>query len=675
MSISFGQVVWSAFKPIIKIYLIIGLGILLAKLEIITAQATKIISDLILSVFLPCLAFAKIVSNIEGKDIKEVGVICLTAVMLYMTALFFSLMVRTFLPVPKRWYGGILATGTFQNASDLPIAYIQTMANGFVFTAQEGEKGVACIIIFMAMFMLCVFNLGGFRLIEMDFINEKKTSEEEDVDDKSASLELSLNTNPSTSSSDLEKNPNFSNVIYSEREHNNSSISSQHQIPTTYLSSDKINKETFSPKEFLNPIPCYCSVRSTDTNINLFPESINTSNNYQNSITVQENQSYQNTLHNSNISSNSNHTIFPFNGPSNVPTNKVDKPSLSNKNHNPNMEFTPIALENPSEDGLTSETNWNETPCTSPMTYNTQGSIYSKLENIRAKRRRKGKHPNELVIAYSHIDRQKQLQKYNGITTLDRAVEHFYSPESDDLHKTLLDKIKSSDLKRILMSEADVTDQDFRNSGKNFPAFIRVFNINSFIIFFLKNCFRPCSLAVIIGLTIAFIPWLKELFVTTPHTPYIHPAPDMEPPLNVLLSFTAYIGDACVPFGLLILGATLGTLQIGRLYPGFWKAAIVLVVIKLCIMPIFGILWCDRLIKAGWLSWESDEMLLFVIALNWGLPSMTAAIYFTASSTPIDSPDPIQMECVSFFLMLQYPIIVITMPFLVTYFLKVQVKV
>ena len=140
-------------------------------------------------------------------------------------------------------------------------------------------------------------------------------------------------------------------------------------------------------------------------------------------------------------------------------------------------------------------------------------------------------------------------------------------------------------------------------------------------------------MAVILALIIAFIPWVKALFVTTSNTPKIKQAPDNAPALTFIMDFTSYVGAASVPFGLILLGATLGRLKIGKLYPGFWKSAEVLVFLRQCIMPIFGVLWCDRLVKAGWLNWENDKMLLFVIAITWNLPTMTTLIYFTASYT------------------------------------------
>lgn len=512
MSITIGEVIWSSVKPIIKIYLIIGVGFLLARTNVVSVEATRSISNIVLTVLLPCLSFNKIVANIEDKDIKNVGIICLTSVLIFGSGFFAALVCRQFLPVPKEWRYGILAGGTFPNISDLPIAYLQTLDQGLVFTQAEGDKGVASVIIFLAMFMLCVFNLGGFRLIEMDF----------EYND--------------------EENPPLSPEPPSELE--------------------EIKSQVPSPKE----------------------------------------------AHLGSLHPNSSHD-----------TSSLDSQYSYNQS---------VA----SGSSLRSHT--------LPVSYRQESNI----------------HP--IVREYSNVDDYG----HEADNTRMRAL-----PNTDD--------DQSQKLIKFLTNDTYVSKTHIEQAGEILPPWVRKFKISSFVVFFLKNCLRPSSMAVIVALTIAFIPWVKALFVNTPTTPHLRQAPDNQPALSFFMDFTAYVGAASVPFGLLLLGAVLGRLKIGELYPGFWKTCVVLIVLRMCVLPIFGVLWCDRLVKAGWLDWEKDKMLLFVIAITWGLPTMTTMIYFTASYTPLDTPRPVQMECTSFYLMLQYPMLVVSLPFLVTYFIMVQLKV
>ena len=589
MTVSLGQAIYVAVKPIFKIYLIIGVGFGLARYGILSVEATRIVSDIVLTILIPCLAFSKIVPYIEGQDIKQVGIICLSSVLVFGTGLFMAFLVRTFLPVPKRWRGGILAGGMFPNISDLPIAYLQSMDNGFIFTEEEGNKGVASVIIFMTMFMICVFNLGGFRLIESDFhYNDIENADQE-----------------STSSS-----------------HDDDEALSKKRVGDT------------------STIPV---VSNNNSNYELKSRT-KMSSNIENDVNITSSSSANTDDINSLHSQGTRSTEASIPSTFSYTTEAQDLGSAQPRHYSRELSRT--------DNSILSYRN-------STNRRNTDG-----ITRVRSLDLRDGppQDMNDIIKEYSNVDQFGHI----------RENPYYKSPEP---HADGQSEEPEYGLGRILTSDATVTTKDIRKSGNFLPEKLRKFSVVPLIVFFLKNCLRPASIAVFISLVVAFIPWVKALCVTTEHTPKIHHGPDGQPVLSFLIDFTSYVGSAAVPFGLMLLGATLGRLKLGKLYPGFWKSAVVLVILRQCVMPIFGVLWCDRLVKAGWLNWESDKMLLFVIAINWGLPSMTTIIYFTASYTPLDCKDPIQMECVSFFLMLQYPLLIVSLPFLVTYFLKVQIKV
>lgn len=597
MSVTLGQVIFASVKPIFKIYLIIGVGFMLARYGILSVEATRIISDIVLTVLIPCLAFSKIVSNIEDQDIKQVGIICLSSVLIFGTGLFMAFIVRTLLPVPKRWRGGILAGGMFPNISDLPIAYLQSMDNGLIFTPEEGDKGVASVIIFMTMFMLCVFNLGGFRLIESDFrYNDIENADQGSIEEGSDLEKVKLPQESSTRDDSNHNNGDNDGVGQSETAKNNNNNKKQ----STDTTINNITTGSSSSVEHDN------NLNRVDTNYTRSDEASIPST-YSMSINDSLGELQRNPI---------NHSIQVF---SRTDTNNS---SLRHRHGNGVERIRSIDL--------------REMPA----------------ENM-----------DDLIREYSNVDQFGHIKENPYYTTNDTSGSGRDRSDS------------TNGLSRILTSDATVTTKDIKNAANFLPNRIKSIPIMPALAFFLKNCLRPASMSVIISLVIAFIPWVKALFVTTKHTPKIRQAPDGQPVLNFMIDFTSYVGSAAVPFGLMLLGATLGRLKIGKLYPGFWKAAVTLVILRQCVMPIFGVLWCDRLVKAGWLDWKSDRMLLFVIAIDWALPSMTTMIYFTASYTPVDCLEPIQMECVSFFLMIQYPLLVVSLPFVVSYFLKVQIKV
>lgn len=135
------------------------------------------ISVIIVNYLIPCLTFNKVVSSIDAKDLKTIGVLLLTAALYQFIGFFFSLLTKTVTPNPKYWMGGLIVAGTFSNAGDLPIAYITTLSSGTLFTSADSSKGIAYCVIFLAIFTFSLFNMGGFRLIERDFRRKSRDIE------------------------------------------------------------------------------------------------------------------------------------------------------------------------------------------------------------------------------------------------------------------------------------------------------------------------------------------------------------------------------------------------------------------------------------------------------------------------------------------------------------------
>lgn len=684
--ISLGQVIWSSVKPIIKIYLIIGVGFLLSKMNILTAEATRTISDIVLTILLPCLSFNKIVANIEDNDIKTVGIICLTSVIVFGTGLGFAYIIRKFMPVPRKWYGGILAGGMFPNISDLPIAYLQTMDQGFIFTPEEGEKGVANVIIFLAMFLICLFNCGGFRMIENDFHynDEENAIHEDEYSNSDENISGSINQESSNSNSiEDEKiianneinnnsdniNDNDNNNIDDEKKIDNTdegfptstsgSTENADQLSDSLESSDENNKREALSK----PPQAYHSAEQIHyKNSN----DLNMTGSNDSNISPNEEVSLPNTLLTTeSLPASSIHTESSIDSDE-YSTNYEAREEFARRTISQPVAYTSQTKENRENRNYHHKRYHEHNNATGYQSFRDEINHLDRVVSLRSIENRDlpPQTMQDIIHEYSNVD---QYGKRRRPSVASDGTNHS--------NTSTIQRIKSSNLTKILTSDATVSKKDIEESGSSLPKWLQKFPLTSLIVFFMKNCLRPCSMAVILALIIAFIPWVKALFVTTNTTPHIRQAPDEQPALSFLMDFTSYVGAASVPFGLILLGATLGRLKIGKLYPGFWKSAVVLVFLRQCIMPIFGVLWCDRLVKAGWVTWEHDKMLLFVIAITWDLPTMTTLIYFTASYTPPDCEEPVQMECVSFFLMIQYPLMVISLPFLVSYFLKVQLKV
>lgn len=213
MSISLGSVIYTAVKPIWKIYFIILCGFFFGKRNILTVETARNVSDIVVSLILPCLVFNKIVTNIENSDIKQIGIVVLVSIVLFGLGGLGALLVYYITKSPKYWKGGCVMVGLCPNISDLPIAYISTLASGLVFSEEEGDMGIAYICIFTAVQVFIQFNLGSFKLIGWDFTQQNKNQDLEQSTKSNSGTEDNEVDEDASSSSRSSFDPNQNQVI------------------------------------------------------------------------------------------------------------------------------------------------------------------------------------------------------------------------------------------------------------------------------------------------------------------------------------------------------------------------------------------------------------------------------------------------------------------------------
>lgn len=638
---SLSLIIYSCVKPIFKIYLIIGTGFILSKYNVLDGTGIKIISRVVLAVLLPSLAFNKIVVNIQDSLIKEVGIVMLSSVVLFALGAAAGIAANVFFKVPRKWRYGSICSCIFPNISDLPIAYLQNMQS--VFTDEQINQGVSFVIIFLVAFMLTVFNLGGFKLVEYDFIQANKLVEK---DIESGGNTQGENAGEYEMANSPGSSPVFSkNSASSEEEPHHDNQRTQSGGNTSELAS-------------LNTLDSHsaCAVQSI---------------------------AGDDVSHDA-VSSSKNST-------------KLRKPStILSKNPHVYRDENEATSQTKSQPRRMSAVSQQESIQSQLLNLQKQKSL---IQDFSKTDKEGNPVPDDPVLRFIKYNSRKlnqdadlrnlekwasfhseNVQQLHGLNAVNE-FNNIHDDNGDDAMSVLANNLSytepaestASRIARMVTTETQITSKDIDEAGKDFlPERIRNIKGVKFVIFFLENCVRPCPLSVILGLIIAFIPWVKALFVSTNVT--MPNAPDNLPPLSFIMDFTSYVGAASVPFGLLLLGATLGSLKLKALPKGFWKAVVFLLIARQVIMPIIGILWCNRLVAAGWLDINKDlnKVLLFVICIDFGLPSMTTMIYLTSGYTPIDADDTIQMDCVSFFLMVQYPLLIINLPFAASYYLKVQ---
>ena len=639
-AIDIGAAIYIAVKPIFKIYTIILVGFLLAKFNIVTMETARGISNMVVNAILPCLTFNKIVSNISWKDIKEIGVIVLSALILFSVGTVCAVITNYTTPVPKKWFWGLISVGIFPNISDLPIAYVQSMSNGAIFTEDEANKGVAytCIFLFTQSFLM--MNFGLWRLIGLDFRDR---------------IHKPLNNQYETT--DLEDCSKNNDVNEHIEDNHNSNIREQKKA-TNPCTDDIVNDNLFSKATLDTTKPMYVdpdtntehemssissnaleSVGNLESNLNIKPfndEERETNN----SLQFDYIKPFQNDVNNRNSRERSGSTSF-----------RIHPESL-------HMLSSPSILENNNTDNIQRQ-----------LSHKSYQSSYDEIKRLNRKHSM-----NEMIAEYSAVTKIRSgqinlshpLKLTEDVGTNNSMLANILSDSASDEIITIDNDTLDSD--KGYVSRTCTITSTATSTHRKTKQFIKKYHLE-WLIYFGINFIRPASLGALLGIIVALIPWVKACFVDT--YVHVHKAPDGEPVLNFFMDFTGYIGNACVPLGLLLLSGTLARLQINSLPKGFIKSAILMTLFRLVVIPIIGIAWANKIYKLDWLDSRISK---FVMILTWSMPSATSQVYFTAFYTPLEG-EHIQMDCLSIFFIIQYSILFITLSIVVTYTLKIELHV
>ncbi|KAL6945233.1 hypothetical protein ACO0QE_002682 [Hanseniaspora vineae] len=635
MVVSLGECIYIALKPIFKIYLIMGTGFLLVKTDNLSLETTRGLSNLIINAILPCLAFNKIVANISDRDIKTIGVIVLSCVILFTLGFAGAFAANYVTPVPKKWYYGILFTGIFPNISDLPIAYMQSLGTTGLFSDAEVEKGVAYACVFMSVQNFMLMNLGMFRMIGFDIevSDEVQEGEEVNLENKNNAIDRE-------------------HLVRAENTYDETRSLEEELVREKYKSDDSTTKKSID----LGDQSLGQDVLNKDTNkhMNKYKDEGAKGNGAQDYAEDRGDGDGSYELH-----------------PENQETERLRRNIGVDKSET----YQVVRKRSRRRASISSSTKRNS--LTGDKAY---------LSPLGRKRSLIDEYSEQDRICRGDLDLTKPMQLTGDVPVANRGVflqervlidpvsgeNHIYTVASKRKPDESCLKEKEEDLESgsCNLDEGSLSSRDCKNNKSRVDRLENWFARHkmNWIWYVLVNCQRPASVGTILGFVVAMIPWVKALFVHT--YVHVHQAPDKQPVLNFIMDFTSYVSQACVPLGLLMLGATIGRLEVQKLQPGFWRSAMWMTFVRLILMPIVGILWTNRIYNIDWID---TRIAKFVIILTFAMPSATAQVYFTAFFSPIEG-DHLQMDCLSVCILMQYTVLFVSLAFVLSYTLKVDLK-
>ncbi|KAF9185670.1 Protein M3 [Haplosporangium sp. Z 767] len=648
----------------------------MAKHGLLSPAGAKVVAGMILNYTLPALLFAKMLSCVNQENIEELGFVALVAVFYIIMGAFFGYLIQRTGLVPKRLHWGIVAATMFTNFGDLPISIILAVSDHPPFLVGDGARGTAYSSVFISVFYLFLFPLGGYRLIRYDHVKESKRLQnlttalqqhEVDAATGTSRAGCSPNTMEATLSGDtLTSHPDRSQQ--------------QKQGQLNHLSSPGGKVFTPSNTARQDPAGMQSSFSATSTMISL-DESMEEGAKelrYRLSIHTQQLEQSQHPLEQepSGVLSATSPTreknpfIRENNENNNSDSGSTQASPSSNDHNNQNYPLHPIQTLKGSEmsrysvesiiSSGTGATRFSaggreddnhlihssnkaaaaaavgtamKKSLRSPLykTYQPpplvhQPTTFSNFSSSAASSRPNSPSP---YISLTPPGPTSGSGGHGLSSTLgSRRGSVKASPENSDAMATVsLEPSPNGTLSTAtsLSTIAPSSAMDPTPIPKVPPHLENSYKVNNTaqvhwfwrIFHSTREYLTPPTIGLLLGLLVALTP-LRKLFVST-DDPF--PSPDDLPPLSFIHEITIMLGGCCVPLGLTVLGASLSRLKPGRMRP-LIPALTMITVAKMIISPLIGIFIVQLVLVKhyGWVSGQNN-MLQFTLMIMSGSPT------------------------------------------------------
>lgn len=332
------------------------------------------------------------------------------------------------------------------------------------------------------------------------------------------------------------------------------------------------------------------------------------------------------------------------------------------------LQYRPPIIENSSNDNNNNNNEGDELSISSSVITNTDNNQLKRNNTNISSKNELSKYTSRVSVL-GDILQPRQEQQPEGIQDIIRVYSR-YDELNDENHDI------ESTLEREVKEEIEIEKEEKKlglNIFKRISIKFKQINWNEFfwtMVAIWKDSFQqPASIVLVISVTISMIPWVQALFVESTQVT-LPSAPDKQPPLSFIMDYASYIGAAQVPFGLLLLGGTIGRLKIGEFPRHLLKVPISVTFLRLFIFPIIGCAFNSKVYRDG-LFYQND-ILYFLSNINFALPPATSLLYITAFYTPLDGKNHIQMDLLALVYIFHYIFLVICLPFTATYTMKVS---
>ncbi|KAG1781143.1 auxin efflux carrier [Suillus placidus] len=175
-SIVIGTLLWISVQPLIRLqgsfskFLCVGCGFGVTKAGLLPAMAARGMGLVIINVTTPNLMFSTIVPSFNSSNITQLGPLVIVALIYMLIGVTLSWIIKQLFWVPHRFRHGILVAGGWANIGDIPISVTLSVMASAPFNGTDDQNlAVGYIAVFILVFSVTLFPLGGHRCVMMDF--------------------------------------------------------------------------------------------------------------------------------------------------------------------------------------------------------------------------------------------------------------------------------------------------------------------------------------------------------------------------------------------------------------------------------------------------------------------------------------------------------------------------
>ncbi|KAI0076962.1 auxin efflux carrier [Panus rudis PR-1116 ss-1] len=179
---SAGFLIYAGVMPLIKTFLAIFIGYVLAKQGLFPPAAARGASQISMNVSLPLLIFANIVPAFTPQNVSAIGPLFLLAVVYQIIGFFLGIIIREICYVPRNFWQGIIVLTGLSNWGNLPNAVVTAVTQQAPFDPNiDPQLGVSYVAIFIVVYQLTFWVFGSAHSLSWDYAPDVPQGEEAEL--------------------------------------------------------------------------------------------------------------------------------------------------------------------------------------------------------------------------------------------------------------------------------------------------------------------------------------------------------------------------------------------------------------------------------------------------------------------------------------------------------------